>query len=50
MLREGEEIQVPPEYMWISEDDLYLFINIGEMVNSCARSVVSILLCREDVR
>jgi dTDP-4-dehydro-6-deoxy-alpha-D-glucopyranose 2,3-dehydratase len=50
MLREGEEIQAPRDYMWISEADLHLFINIGEMVNSCARSIVSILSCHEDVR
>ena len=49
MLREGEELQAPQGYMWISEADLYLFIHIGEMVNSCARSVVSILLCHEYV-
>ncbi len=47
LLGDGEAIQIPQEYMWISESDLHFFLNIGEMVNSCARSVVSILLCQE---
>ena len=46
-LREGEKLQIPQEYMWISESDLHAFINIGEIVNSCARSVISLLLCNE---
>lgn len=50
MLRDGEDIQAPKEYKWISEADLYFFINIGEKVNSCARSVVSILMCQEFVK
>jgi dTDP-4-dehydro-6-deoxy-alpha-D-glucopyranose 2,3-dehydratase len=47
LLEEGESLQIPQEYKWISESDLHLFINIGEMVNSCARSVFSLMLSHE---
>ena len=47
LLKEGELLQIPQEYKWISESDLHVFINIGEMVNSCARSVISLMLSYE---
>ena len=50
MLGESEMLQIPQEYKWICESDLHVFINIGEMVNSCARSVFSLMLSHESVR
>jgi len=49
-LGEGQMILVPENYMWISESDLHVFINIGETVNSCARSVFSLMLSHESVK
>lgn len=42
-LPEGVELDIPPDFRWISQSDLHLFIHMGEMVNSCCRSVLSLL-------
>lgn len=43
-LPEGEELELPPEFCWISQTDLHFFMQMGEMVNSCARSVLALML------
>lgn len=43
-LPDGVELEVPPDFRWVSQADLHLFVHMGEMVNSCARSVLSLLL------
>lgn len=40
----GVELDLPADFRWISQSDLHLFIHMGEMVNSCARSALSLLL------
>jgi oxidase EvaA len=40
----GEELALPVDYRWLSCDQLRLFLNFGESVNSCARSIISCLL------
>jgi len=43
-LPEGAELDVPPDFRWISQSDLHLFMHMGETVNSCCRSVLSLLV------
>ncbi|HZV80789.1 MAG TPA: NDP-hexose 2,3-dehydratase family protein, partial [Geobacteraceae bacterium] len=43
-LPEGAALEVPPDFRWVSQTDLHLFVHMGEMVNSCARSALSLLL------
>jgi oxidase EvaA len=44
ILPEGEELAVPPEFRWISQSDLHYLIHQGETVNSCARSILALLI------
>lgn len=44
-LPETEELLIPTDFRWISQSEINFFINMGESVNSCARSVLSLLLC-----
>lgn len=46
-LPQGSILDIPPEYHWISMSALHFFISMGETVNSCARSVLSLMLCEE---
>lgn len=41
---ETEELLTPDNFRWISQAELNFFINMGENVNSCARSVLSLML------
>ena len=43
-LPEGEELEHPPEFRWLSEAQLRFFLHMGEYVNSCARSIISCVL------
>ncbi len=43
-LPEGVELELPPDFRWVSQSDLHLFVHMGEMVNSCARSALALLL------
>jgi dTDP-4-dehydro-6-deoxy-alpha-D-glucopyranose 2,3-dehydratase len=43
-LPEGEVLEPPPEFRWISEAQLRFFLHMGEYVNSCARSIISCIL------
>ena len=38
------ELDLPPEYRWLSYGQLRYFINLGEYVNSCARSIIACLI------
>lgn len=40
----GVEPELPPDFRWLSQSELRFFVHMGEMVNSCARSVLSLLL------
>lgn len=46
-LPEGMTLPLPPEYRWVSQTALHFFISLGETVNSCARSVLSLMLIGE---
>lgn len=43
-LPDGVELELPRDFRWISQADLHLFVHMGETVNSCARSVLSLLI------
>jgi oxidase EvaA len=43
-LPDGVELDLPPDFRWISQSDLHFFMHMGETVNSCGRSVLSLLL------
>jgi oxidase EvaA len=44
LLPEGRELDLPPEYRWFSYGQIRFFLNLGECVNSCARSILACLL------
>ena len=41
----GVELALPPDFRWVSEINLGFLLGMGEKVNSCARSILSCLLC-----
>jgi oxidase EvaA len=43
-LAEGETLSHPPEYHWLSAAEVAFFLNLGDQVNSCARSVLTCLI------
>ncbi|GAM09068.1 NDP-hexose 2,3-dehydratase [Geobacter sp. OR-1] len=43
-LPEGAEIDLPVDFRWFSEDEIRFFLNLGETVNSCARSIIACLI------
>ncbi len=45
LLPKGSELPLPPEFRWISAVHLNFLLGMGERVNSCARSILSCLLC-----
>jgi oxidase EvaA len=44
MLPEGMEIDIPEDFRWLSEAEIQFFLQMGEHVNSCARSILACLL------
>jgi oxidase EvaA len=40
----GTQLDLPPEFRWVTESQLRFFLHLGEQVNSCARSVISCLI------
>ncbi|MBT0665305.1 NDP-hexose 2,3-dehydratase family protein [Geobacter pelophilus] len=44
LLPERTELDIPVDFRWISEDALRFFLNWGEMVNSCSRSIIACLI------
>jgi len=47
LLPEGTGLDIPPDFRWISDEQLSFFIHMGEFLNSCARSILSCLLLEE---
>ncbi len=47
MLPDGMTMAAPPDYRWLPLEQVMFLVHLGEQVNSCARSVLSCLLCRE---
>lgn len=45
LLPEAAELSIPDNFRWISQTDLNFLINLGDTVNSCARSILSLVLC-----
>ena len=43
-LPESEQLSIPDDFRWIAQSDLNFLINLGDTVNSCARSIISLLL------
>ncbi|MBT1072684.1 NDP-hexose 2,3-dehydratase family protein [Geobacter chapellei] len=43
-LPEDEQLEVPPDFRWFSEEELGFFLNLGDSVNSCARSILACLI------
>lgn len=44
MLPEGEKIDLPEDFRWLPEEEIRFFLNLGECVNSCARSIIACLI------
>lgn len=44
LLPEGADPDLPPEYKWFSRDQIRFFLHMGDMVNSCARSILACLV------
>jgi oxidase EvaA len=44
LLPEGVDLDVPVDFRWISEDEIRFFLNLGETVNSCSRSIIACLV------
>ncbi|NJD90149.1 MAG: NarL family transcriptional regulator [Geobacter sp.] len=42
-LRDNDDLEIPPDYRWLSQAELYTLVNLGDTVNSCARSIISLL-------
>ena len=42
-LRDNAELEIPRDYRWLSQSELYTLVNLGDTVNSCARSIISLL-------
>jgi len=45
-LPESEQLTIPDDFRWIAQSDLDFLINLGDTVNSCARSIISLMLCQ----
>lgn len=43
-LPEGCELELPPDFRWLSEEEVRFFLHFGDLVNSCARSILACLL------
>jgi oxidase EvaA len=44
LLPAGQELALPDEYRWLPVSHARLLVQIGEQVNSCARSALACLL------
>lgn len=44
MLRDGNSLGLPREYIWMTPAQVRFFLHIGENVNACARSILSCLI------
>uniref|UniRef100_C6E1T7 NDP-hexose 23-dehydratase n=1 Tax=Geobacter sp. (strain M21) TaxID=443144 RepID=C6E1T7_GEOSM len=44
VLPEGETLELPSDYRWIPLREVAFLVQLGEQVNSCARSILSCLL------
>jgi oxidase EvaA len=44
VLPEETHLELPPDYRWLSLREVALLVQLGEQVNSCARSILSCLL------
>ncbi len=43
-LPDHRELDLPPDFRWLSANELRYFLHCGEQVNSCARSILACLL------
>lgn len=44
LLPEDQEIEIPVDFRWFSEEEICFYLNLGDSVNSCARSIFACLL------
>lgn len=44
LLPEGQEIEIPVDFRWFSEEEICFYLSLGDSVNSCARSILACLL------
>jgi oxidase EvaA len=47
LLPEGMSPEPPTDYAWLSLEQVMFLVHLGEQVNSCARSILTCLLCRD---
>ncbi|MDD2732861.1 MAG: NDP-hexose 2,3-dehydratase family protein [Desulfuromonadaceae bacterium] len=48
LLPEGMSPEPPTDYAWLSLEQVMFLVHLGEQVNSCARSILTCLLCRDN--
>lgn len=48
LLPDGMSLDPPADYAWLPLDQVVFLVHLGEQVNSCARSILSCLLCLGD--
>lgn len=49
LLPEGMTLDPPADYAWLPLEQVVFLVHLGEQVNSCARSILSCLLCLESL-
>jgi oxidase EvaA len=49
MLPDAANLEIPPDYRWMPLDQVVFLVHLGEQVNSCARSILTCLFCRDAV-
>ncbi|HIJ96628.1 MAG TPA: NarL family transcriptional regulator [Desulfuromonadales bacterium] len=49
MLPDAASLDIPLDYRWIPLEQVVFLVHLGEQVNSCARSILTCLFCRDAV-
>ncbi len=44
LLPEGAELELPPDFRWLTDNQVRFFLQMGDTVNSCARSILACLV------
>jgi oxidase EvaA len=44
MLPAGFHLDIPPDYRWMTVNEIRFLLDLGEQVNSCSRSILACLI------
>lgn len=44
LLPDGTDLEIPPDFRWLTDNQIRFFLQMGDMVNSCARSILACLV------